>query len=146
MKKINKIFIALGGLFLVGGMVLASYLISTNISANPATDSAGNTKPAILYLTTMTHLENNLNFDTNEIYFKKVAGQMRYGMDLAEPYKVIMTFESGLDFAQGNINFADNVMKEALARGFGVGTHVDLSAKQKMPVETATQIIVHPTR
>ena len=141
MKKINKIFIALGSLFFVGGLVLAGYLISANISANPATDLIGNTTPTILYLTTMTHLENNLNFDTNEIYFKKVAGQMRYGMDLAEPYKAIMTFESGLDFAEGNLNFGDNVMKEVLDRGFGVGTHVDLSAKQKMSVETATQII-----
>jgi len=94
-----------------------------------------------LYLTSMTHLENDWAIDTNEIFFDRVAKQMRYGMDLAEQYGAIFTFESGETFAKANTNFDDNIMKEALDRGHGVGTHVDLSAKQKMSDEAAIQII-----
>jgi len=94
-----------------------------------------------LYLTTMTHLENDWAVDTNKILFEKNAEEMRYGMDLAEQYEAILTFESGLSFAEGNENFNDNVMKEAFDRGFGVGTHVDLGAKTEMSNTEAANIV-----
>lgn len=94
-----------------------------------------------LYLTSMTHLENGWDVDTNKIFFEEVVTQMRYGMDLAEQYGAILTFESGESFAKANINFNDNVMRESLNRGHGVGTHVDLLAKQKMSNEEAIKIV-----
>jgi len=100
-----------------------------------------NSESQPLYLTTMTHLENDWNIDTNEAFFNQTVESMRYGMDLAEQYNAILTFESGLSFAEGINNFGDNVMKEALDRGFGVGTHVDLSAKTEMTSQEAVQIV-----
>ncbi|OGJ53635.1 hypothetical protein A2448_01730 [Candidatus Peregrinibacteria bacterium RIFOXYC2_FULL_41_22] len=92
----------------------------------------------LLYLTTMTHLEEG--WDTaasNEFYFNSIAEKLRYGMDIAEQYDAILTLESALPFAQGCVNFDDNVLMEAVERGHGVGTHVDLAAKKEMPMAEA---------
>lgn len=161
-KKSLIIFIVVIFLAMIAGGVVAYIIFQTNTTntlvektknssgnkftvnsdgqeKNNSHPSSGDVAP--LYLTTMTHLENDWNIDTNEIFFKKTVEEIRYGMDLAERYKAIFTFESGESFAKAITNFDDNVMKEALDRGHGVGTHVDLSAKQKMSVEAAAQIV-----
>lgn len=116
----------------------------TNQSTNNTNSSGDKTSPSQsqpLYLTTMTHLENDWKVDTNERFFKTITAEMRYGMALAEQYDAILTFESGLSFVEAINNFDDNVMKEALDRGFGVGTHVDLSAREELTNEEAGQIV-----
>lgn len=92
-----------------------------------------------LYLTTMTHLENNWDLSSNQPLFNKTVDELRYGMDLAEKYGALLTFESGLSFTEAINKFNDNVLQEAIDRGHGVGTHVDLSAKKKLTDIAATQ-------
>jgi len=144
LKRFVYFIVLIAIIFAMGFVFL---LLKNNSEFNSEVDSPSDseiikkTEPAILYIATMTHLENDWAVDTNKVLFEKVAGQMRYGMTLAEQYKAILTFESGLSFTQGIVNFDDNVMKEALDRGFGVGTHVDLSAREVMTVEEAAQIV-----
>ncbi|HAU39330.1 MAG: hypothetical protein UV80_C0009G0016 [Candidatus Peregrinibacteria bacterium GW2011_GWF2_43_17] len=95
-----------------------------------------------LYLTTMTHLEDAWSVAaTDESFFDKIAAELRYGMDFAEKYDAVLTFESGLPFSQGCVNFDDNVLMEAIERGQGVGTHVDLPAKKEMSIDDAVAFI-----
>lgn len=92
-----------------------------------------------IYIATMTHLEGTwTEAATNKAYFSKVANQMRYGMDVADEYGAILTFESEKPFAKGSATFKDNVLKEALDRGHGVGTHCDVGPK----VDLGTQAII----
>lgn len=96
-------------------------------------------EPAILYLTTMTHLEDNwAGAGKDEDYFNRVAAEVRYGMDLASEYDATLTFETGLPFAQGCTNFDDNVMAEVLERGHGIGVHPDLPPQKELPISVAT--------
>ncbi|HBR80573.1 TPA: hypothetical protein DEA21_02910 [Candidatus Uhrbacteria bacterium] len=150
----NKILIISSGLVVLGCLFFVGFvyfLPSENLAEKPSISVVDNqtdpqivpkTVPAVLYLTTMTHLEDAwVEAATQEIYFKRVAEEVRYGMDLAEDYDAILTIETGLPFAEGCVNFDDNVMAEVLERGHGVGVHPDLPAKKVLPTELATDFI-----
>ena len=87
-------------------------------------------------LSTMTHLEGDWHMAaTNEDFFNIQAEKLRYGMDLAEEYDAILTLETETPFAEGMVNFGDNVFLEAMQRGHGVGTHCDTSPQSKFTDE-----------
>ena len=134
----NKILIIFSGLVVLGCL----FFVGSAYFLPSASQADIQTVPAILYLTTMTHLEDAWGeAATQEMYFKRVAEEVRYGMDLAEDYDAILTIETGLPFAEGCVNFNDNVMAEVLERGHGVGVHPDLPAKKVLPIELATDFI-----
>lgn len=166
MKKRNfiLIIILIFVLALVAGLGLAFYLsrptinnlpnpkekfwrhtLPSNINTNTITINSGevkrNSSLQPLFLTTMTHLENDWNIDTNKKFFDQTVINMRYGMSLAERHEGILTFESGLSFAEAVNNFSGDILKEILERGHGVGTHVDLPAKEKLSNQEATQLV-----
>jgi hypothetical protein len=83
-----------------------------------------------VYIVTMTHLEGDWKeAATNEFFFDHIAAQVRHGLDIAERYGATLTIESEIPFAEGSVAFGDNVIKEALDRGHGVGTHCDIGPK-----------------
>ncbi|MEK9131182.1 MAG: hypothetical protein AAB429_03665 [Patescibacteria group bacterium] len=94
-----------------------------------------------VYITTMTHLEGDwLEAASNEVFFDRQAGLVRHGLDIAEEYDAVLTIESEIPMALGMKRFGDNLLAEALARGHGVGTHCDISAKTRFTdVEMAAE-------
>lgn len=142
--KISLTIVGLALLAVAAGGLAVSYFLSVRGEDQGVDEQAGvepitseEVKP--LYLTTMTHLEENwAAAATNRDYFNRVAEEIRLGMDWAEAYDAILTFETGLPFAQGCLKFNNNVMTEALERGHGVGVHPDLEAKKELPLNLAT--------
>lgn len=82
----------------------------------------------LLYVTAMTHLEGNLKDDVDEDLFLRHVAQMRFAMDLFDEYGAKLTFESEQSFARANTNWQLNILREAVERGHGVGTHADFGA------------------
>lgn len=93
------------------------------VTSEPVPAQAGD---ALLYFTTMTHMEGNWNDDKNENLFLQHVDQLRYGMNLAEEYGALLTIESEKPFARANTLWNLNIMAEIRDRGFGVGTHCDI--------------------
>lgn len=87
---------------------------------------------APLFIATMTHMEGSFKDDTNEKIFLRHVDQMRWAMDLFDEYGAKLTFESERSFAQANINWDFNMMKEVVDRGHGVGSHADFGAKDNL--------------
>jgi len=90
-----------------------------------------------VYIATMTHLEGGEAWQkaaTNESFFSSIAKELRYGMDMAETYGATLTFESEKPFSLGSAAFDDNVLREALDRGHGVGTHCDIAPQVELPL------------
>jgi hypothetical protein len=99
-----------------------------------------NTGNAPLYLTTMTHMEQNFTDDKSQVVFQTHLDQLTYGMDLADQYGAILTIESEQPFARANSIWGRNFMAEIVARGHGVGTHCDFGFQSAlMPVEQYAQ-------
>jgi len=87
-----------------------------------------------IYLTSMTHLEGNwTDAAENKDYFGIVASNIRALLDTAEDYGAVMTIESETPFAIGSDRFGDNVLKEVVRRGHGVGTHCDVAPSVDLP-------------
>ena len=81
---------------------------------------------APLFMTTMTHMEQGFDDDTNQAVFLLHVDQLRYGMDLFDAYGARMTVESEQPFARANALWDLNILAEILGRGHGVGTHCDI--------------------
>ncbi len=81
---------------------------------------------APVFFSTMTHMEGGWDFvEESEAAFVRQAVYLRTGMDYAERYDAILTFESEMPFSRAMVKWGDNVFQEALDRGMGVGTHCD---------------------
>jgi hypothetical protein len=102
--------------------LLFSLLATLLLSAAKPSQAVG--QP--LYLTTMTHMEQNFVDDRDQAVFNLHIQQLGYGMDLADKYGAILTIESEKPFARANSIWGRNVMAEIVARGHGVGTHCDI--------------------
>lgn len=122
----------------------------TDCSASTTPGRDGSTTPAItvpsaggdapLYMTTMTHMEQNFDDDKNQAIFAKHIQELTYGMDLADEYGVVLTIESEQPFARANSIWGNNFMAEIVRRGHGVGTHCDFGFhKELMPTEQYAQ-------
>lgn len=92
-----------------------------------------------LYITTMTHMELGFSDDKDERMFNTHVDELRYGMDLAEEYDAVLTIESEKPFARANTIWGENIMKEILERGHGVGTHCDLGPRYTDTKMTAAE-------
>ncbi len=91
---------------------------------------------APVFFSTMTHLEGDWDFvEEREEGFDRQAGYLRMGMDYAEQYDAILTFESEMPFARAMVKWDDNVFQEALDRGMGIGTHCDTRPTEPRSVE-----------
>jgi hypothetical protein len=102
--------------------------------------AAGTRGAALLYITTMTHMEQGFEDDTNQAIFEQHIQQLTYGMDLADAYGAKLTIESEQPFARANTKWNRNFMAEIVARGHGVGTHCDFGFRDPlMPVEQYAQ-------
>ncbi len=98
---------------------------------------------APLYLTTMTHMEQNFNDDKNQNLFQIHIQQLTFGMDMADQYGARLTIETEQPFAIANTKWGRNFMAEIVARGHGVGTHCDFGFKDNvMPVEQYAQYFI----
>lgn len=94
---------------------------------------------APMYFTTMTHMEGDFKDDVDEGLFDKHVAAIRYAMDLFDEYGAKLTIESGLTFSKANANWNENILKEVLSRGHGVGTHADFGAVKKAVSPTLYQ-------
>jgi len=106
---------------------------TTGTGSGPGAEPTGTSQPAPvlqgdapLYLTTMTHMEGSFTDDRDQDIFLRHVEELRYGMDLADEYGAILTFESEKPFARANALWNLNIMAEVRDRGFGVGTHCDI--------------------
>lgn len=86
-------------------------------------------------ITTMTHMEGNFKDDVDRDLFNKHVADMRWAMDLFDEYGAKLTFESEQAFAKANTNWGVNILKEAVDRGHGVGTHGDFGAAKDTTLE-----------
>lgn len=112
----------------------------TSSSTNTTTTNPSSSTPktnAPFVITTMTHMEGDFTDDKEEKVFKKHVADMEWAMDLFDEYGAKLTFETGKSFAVANTNWNQNILKEALSRGHGVGTHADFGADGKI---TATEL------
>jgi len=97
---------------------------------------------APLFMTTMTHMEQGFDDDTNQAVFLLHVDQLRYGMDLFDAYGARMTVESEQPFARANALWGLNIMAEIFDRGHGVGTHCDIGFREpRMPVEEFASLL-----
>lgn len=99
---------------------------STTVPSTNPTPSAKGDAP--LYMTTMTHMEEDFKDDTDKGLFDRHVANMRWAMDLFDEYGAKLTFESDQPFAKANAIWGVNVLKEAVDRGHGVGTHAGFGA------------------
>ena len=106
---------------------------TTGTGSGPGAEPTGTSQPAPvhqgdapLFMTTMTHMEGNFTDDRDQGVFLRHVEELRYGMDLADEYGAILTFESEKPFARANALWNLNIMAEIRDRGFGVGTHCDI--------------------
>lgn len=95
-------------------------------AAIPTTASSKTGAP--LYFTTMTHMEEDFKDDKDKGLFDRHVANMRWAMDLFDEYGAKLTFESDQPFAKANTVWGVNVLKEAVDRGHGVGTHAGFGA------------------
>ena len=87
---------------------------------------------APLYVTTMTHLESNWKDDEIRALFDRHVASMRWAMDLFDEYGAKLTFESEQPFAKASAKWGVNVLREAVERGHGAGTHADFGAGSRV--------------
>lgn len=106
-------------------------------SETPQTTSG---EEAPLYISTMTHMEGNFKDDQVEALFERHVAEMRFAMDLFDAYGAKLTFESEQSFAKANTNWGTNILKEAVDRGHGVGTHMDGGASVREQSITTAQM------
>ncbi|HCC83747.1 TPA: hypothetical protein DEP96_02775 [Candidatus Uhrbacteria bacterium] len=114
----------------------------TSSGNNPNTGT-GTTAKQPFIITTMTHMEGVYTDDVNEKVFEKHVADMRWAMDLFDEYGAKLTFESEQSFAKANTNWGLNILKEAVDRGHGVGTHADFGAKAGLSLAQLTQNFVN---
>ena len=151
MKRHEVIWMIVGcALFALGAVAMSRYLyatkmseprispksrppiVSTNTESSPVTTevsvapSAKTNAP--LYFTTMTHMEEDFKDDTDQGLFDRHVTNMRWAMDLFDEYGAKLTFESDQPFAKANSIWGVNVLKEAVDRGHGAGTHAGFGA------------------
>lgn len=134
----------------LAGAVAAAVLLenspsttSTNINTPTKTTPATTTTPVAtptrtnspFVMTTMTHMEGNFTDDVNKALFERHVADMRWAMDLFDEYGAKLTFESEQSFAKANTNWGVNILKEAIDRGHGVGTHGDFGAAKDTTLE-----------
>jgi hypothetical protein len=138
MDKKIKILLIIGLVVLLASALVGGWKYYNRVDVPDQTVG----QQSSLYLTTMTHLEDAWsNMAESKEVFSKVAQEIRFGMDLAEDYDAVLTFEAGLPFSQGCENFDDNVVAEVVGRGHGVGVHPDLQAKKKLEISQASAYI-----
>ncbi|PJA46152.1 hypothetical protein CO174_00735 [Candidatus Uhrbacteria bacterium CG_4_9_14_3_um_filter_50_9] len=105
----------------------------------PSESEAAETEWPLMF-TTMTHMEGSWDMAaTDEGFFSRQAGLLRTAMDYAEMYDAVLTFETEIPFAEGMVNFNDNVFQEALDRGMGIGTHCDIGPQRRLSTEGIIQ-------
>ena len=81
---------------------------------------------APLFLSTMTHMENNFTDDKNEATFNRNVEKLRFGMELASEYEAVLTIESEEPFSRANEIWGLNFFEEILSKGHFTGTHCDI--------------------
>ncbi len=99
---------------------------TTETPTSPATPKHSGDAP--LYVTTMTHMEEDFKDDTDKNLFERHVANMRWAMDLFDEYGAKLTFESEQPFAKANTVWGTNILKEVIDRGHGVGTHAGFGA------------------
>ena len=85
----------------------------------------------------MTHMEEDFKDDTDKGLFDRHVANMRWAMDLFDEYGAKLTFESDQPFAKANTIWGVNVLKEAVDRGHGVGTHAGFGATRGVTLTVA---------
>ncbi|OQX84175.1 hypothetical protein B6D60_09670, partial [candidate division KSB1 bacterium 4484_87] len=90
-----------------------------------------------VYVGFMIHLEEDWNDNVNENLFRYHARQLRQGASLFKRFGAKFTAESALPFAQGCVNFGDNVLQALLDSTMGVGSH---SGKTALYRETKSAV------
>lgn len=125
----------------LGAVVLGVIVAIALYAINPPEKEPDDTTPPVddvvapFYITTMTHMEGNFRDDVDRDLFLRHVDQMRWGMDLFDEYGAKLTFESESSFAEANVNWDLNILKEVVDNGHGVGTHADFGATQELPVQ-----------
>ena len=107
----------------------------TVVTPTPAEETPTKRTNAPFVITTMTHMEGNFKDDVDRDLFGKHVDDMRWAMDLFDEYGAKLTFESEQSFAKANTNWSVNILKEAVDRGHGVGTHGDFGAAKDTTLE-----------
>jgi hypothetical protein len=97
----------------------------------------GQAKGGKVYAGFMMHLEEDWNDNVNENLFRYHARQLRQGASLFKRFGAKFTAESALPFAQGCVNFGDNVLQALLDSTMGIGSH---SGKTALYRETKSAV------
>lgn len=86
-----------------------------------------------IFLTSMIHLEGDARDDQALGFFLQTVGYLEDAMDLAETYCAVQTIESERPFARASTWWNQQVLRDALLRGHGVGTHCDVGFARPTP-------------
>lgn len=104
--------------------------------------AVSNGAEALLFFTTMTHLEGNFADDQNEQVFLRHVEQLQYGLSLANEYGARLTIESEEPFARACEIWGVNALQQVRDLGHGVGTHADVGfSSPTMSVDELTQAL-----
>lgn len=76
----------------------------------------------------MVHLEDNWDDNVNIASFNNHALQLRMAVGFVKPYGAKFTAESAIPFAEGCINWGDNVLQSLIDSTMGVGSHSNASS------------------
>ena len=105
---------------------------STSDSAKGADTGTAPKGKAPIFITTMTHLEGNWNYDGKQGRDKFDLDVTKIGvaMDTFDAHVALLTIESETPFSQAAIKWESDIFTKIQARGHGVGTHCDIDPKQ----------------